>query len=341
MRKPRLKVSIDVPEGYYHCVSRVVDRRFIFREVEKQKFAALMRECEAFCRVQVLTYALMSNHFHVLVAVPRRPDTLPPAAEVLESLRQMTGHTSAGLLEVQLAQCRKSGDAAGERTFLEPYYARMWDVSHFMKLLKQRFTQWYNGRRARRGTLWEERFRSVVVEGAGLALGAMAAYIDLNPVRAGLVKDPKDYRWSGYGEAVAGRRRAKEGIARVVKGLLGQEESLSRSLEVYRAQVYRMGSEEREDLGADGKPVRGVLKREDVLKVLRRKGKLPLADYLKCRVRYFCDGAVFGGREFVEGLFKERRGWFGAKRKDGARRVRGLAGAELYTVRELRVKVFG
>ena len=67
----------------------------------------------------------------------------------------MTGHTSAGLLEVQLAQCRKSNDAEGERKFLEPYYARMWDVSHFMKLLKQRFTQWYNSRRGRRGTLWE------------------------------------------------------------------------------------------------------------------------------------------------------------------------------------------
>jgi putative transposase len=78
----------------------------------------------------------------------------------------------------------------------------MWDASHFMKLLKQRFMQWYNGRRARRGTLWEERFRSVVVEGTGLALGAMAAHIDLNPVHAGLLKDPKDYRWSGGGKAI-------------------------------------------------------------------------------------------------------------------------------------------
>jgi hypothetical protein len=46
----------------------------------------------------------------------------------------------------------------------------------------------------------------VVVEGTGQALGAMAAYIDLNPVRAGMVQDPNDYRWSGYegqGEATA------------------------------------------------------------------------------------------------------------------------------------------
>jgi exodeoxyribonuclease V beta subunit len=40
----------------------------------------------------------------------------------------------------------------------------------------------------------------------------MAAYIDLNPVRAGLVKDPKDYRWCGYAEALSGSRRAQRGL---------------------------------------------------------------------------------------------------------------------------------
>jgi putative transposase len=52
-------------------------------------------------------------------------------------------------------------------------------------------------------------------------------------------------------------------------------------------------------------------------------------------------GAVLGSREFVEGIFRERRDWFGARRKTGARRVRGLAGGELFTVRDLRVDVFG
>jgi putative transposase len=40
----------------------------------------------------------------------------------------------------------------------------------------------------------------------------MPAYIDLNPVRAELVKDPKDYRWSGYGEAVAGNQARRVGL---------------------------------------------------------------------------------------------------------------------------------
>jgi hypothetical protein len=51
---------------------------------------------------------------------------------------------------------------------------------------------------------------------------------------------------------------------------------------------------------------------------------------------------VFGSKEFVEGMFRERREWFGAGRKSGARKMRGLEkGEELFTVRDLRVKVFG
>jgi hypothetical protein len=58
-------------------------------------------------------------------------------------------------------------------------------------------------------------------------------------------------------------------------------------------------------------------------------------------VRYFCDGAVFGGREFVEGIFRAYRDRFGPKRKTGARRLRGLAEAELFALRDLRKGVFG
>jgi hypothetical protein len=213
----------------------------------------------------------------------------------------------------------------------------MWDVSAFMKLVKQRFTQWYNGRNGRRGTLWEERFRSVLVEGRGPGLGAMAAYIDLNPVRAGLVKDPAAYRWSGYGAAAGGKRWAKEGLRKVMEGLGRGRGALAE----YRMWLYQEGREEREGLDEEGRRVRGALGRAEVLAVLGAKGRLPLGGYLRCRVRYFCDGAVLGSREWVEGVFGEFRDRFGAGRKSGARRVRGLAGLELFTVRDLRVNVFG
>ena len=60
-----------------------------------------------------------------------------------------------------------------------------------IKELKGRFAQWYNQRHDRYGVLWAERFKSVLLEG-GEALAAVAAYIELNPVRASLCADPKD-----------------------------------------------------------------------------------------------------------------------------------------------------
>jgi putative transposase len=78
-----------------------------------------------------------------------------------------------------------------------------------MKAVQLRFSLWYNSRTGRRGTLWENRFTSVIVEEEQRALRTMAAYIDLNPVRAGMVTDPADYRWSGYAEAMAGKARSR------------------------------------------------------------------------------------------------------------------------------------
>jgi hypothetical protein len=82
---------------------------------------------------------------------------------------------------------------------------------------KQRFSQTYNTREGRCGPLWEQRFKSVLVEGSPDALLTIAAYLDLNPVRAGLVADPKDYRYSGYGEAMGGGKAARAGLRRLLR----------------------------------------------------------------------------------------------------------------------------
>ena len=141
---------------------------------------------------------------------------------------------------------------------------------------------------------------------------------------------------------MAGVGAALEGVQFLAMALQGgREESPAGSLEVYRRHLYLEGDERREGAGPEGRPVRGALSAEEVAKVLSAKGKLPLSEYLRCRVRYFCDGAVFGGREYVEGIFKEHRKRFGPKRKSGARRMRGLADVSLYTLRALRVGWFG
>jgi hypothetical protein len=169
MRLRRLKAPAFLPVAYYHCVSRVVDRRFALGEEEKDKLVECMRTYERFGGLRVISYCIMSNHFHLLVEVPQRPDAaaLPDDAGLVAKVRANLGDKLANDLEWQLELHRKQGNTSAAEELRDRWFGRMWDISAFMKVLKQRFTQWFNGRHRRRGTLWEDRFRSVLVEGKG------------------------------------------------------------------------------------------------------------------------------------------------------------------------------
>jgi len=150
MRTARWKVPEDCARGFCHCVSRVVDRRFVIREVEKEHFLSLMRECEESREVRVLTHCVLSKHFLLLLEVPRPPQHPPSAEQVVAKLRKLSGHQNVGLVEQRFAMFRQAKDQAGEAAYLATFHARMWNLSAFMKLLKQRFTQWYDGRKGRK-----------------------------------------------------------------------------------------------------------------------------------------------------------------------------------------------
>ena len=79
---------------------------------------------------------------------------------------------------------------------------------------------------------------------------------------------------------------------------------------------------------------------ESARAVLAEKGKLSPAELVRLRVRYFTDGVVLGGREFVESVFEAQREQFGPKRKHGARRM-AESDAPFYTLRQLRIKPLG
>jgi putative transposase len=61
------------------------------------------------------------------------------------------------------------------------------------------------------GSIWSDRFKSVIVEPSREAMMKVAAYIDLNPVRAEMVDDPADYRFCSYGAALGGQKEARRG----------------------------------------------------------------------------------------------------------------------------------
>ncbi len=66
-----------------------------------------------------------------------------------------------------------------------------------MQAVGRSYVRWFNDRQQRSGTLWEGRYRSTLIQTDRYLLACMA-YIDLNPVRAGMVADPRDYPWSSH-----------------------------------------------------------------------------------------------------------------------------------------------
>jgi REP element-mobilizing transposase RayT len=367
---PRLGLE-SVRPVIYHCISRVVNRELVFGAMEKERLRMFMRMYENFTGCRILSYCFMSNHIHLLLEITPRPAGGLSDAELLRRLRAI--YSDGQVLEITLeldAARRKLAKGLADESYVarihERYTYRMHDLSEFMKGFMQRYTQWHNRVRQRKGRLWEDRFKSVIVED-GVACKTMAAYIDLNPVRAGVVKDPAHYRWSSYGEAIGGGakgngRKAREGLVRALRGHRGKalnskheilngredgredgrEEATDQWKEVSREyrRILLAGAEERlvTGVGRGGetevKRLRKGMSAEDVRKERERLAErederlegIPFGRMLRCRVRYFTDGAVIGSRTFVNEAFASARERFGPRRKDGARKMRG-AGA--------------
>lgn len=361
MRRPRFRGPKNLPVAYFHCVSRIVGRAFLLGNEEKEHFLKLMRVYEKLCGLRVVSYCIMSNHFHILVEVPQRPpsDSLPNDSALVSLVRTTLGKKQANELEWELGHLRGISNSAGAEALRERWFARMWDISSFMKTLKQRFTQWFNGRHDRKGTLWEDRFRSVLVQGECHALRAMAAYIDLNPVRAGICKDPAEYRWCSYAEAEAGGKLARRAVGFLTTlaphgGKLPpsrQPKKQGESLRRWRCWLFGLPEDERaqKSESAREKESNGVaatrkdVPRRTALKVLAQGGRLDRASYLRCRVRYFTDGLIIGNRDFVNQAFSACREHFSPTRESGARPLRGLKLAakpdRLYAARQLQKDV--
>jgi putative transposase len=334
MRFPRVKAE---GQSFYHCISRVVEGRFIFGSSGQPSFAAeiflsLMRSLEAFSGVRVLTYALMGNHFHLLCEVPE-PRPLSES-EVLERIEAGYGSARVQALREQLASWAGQPDGLDRSNrLLETYRRRMNDLSIFIKELKGRFAQWFNRHHARYGALWAERFKSLLLEG-GRAVATVAAYIDLNPVRAALCSDPKEYRYCGYAEALAkGSALAQEGI-RIILGL-PQTTCWKELLTEYRKHLFVMGA----TATRNNPPAFELAKAQEVVE--QEEGEVSLPERLRCRIRYFSDGVILGSRSFVESHCQRLKQKIGYKRKSGPTALKTLGQTALWVFRNLRVRTFG
>ncbi len=322
MRSPRLKLSGH--PAVYHCISRTAGGEFLLNDLAKEQFRKFMWAAAAFCGAEVLTYTILSNHFHLLIRIGELQEITDETlrGRVLHYFGPKSRYAQA--IELDIATTGKISPQLRKRLA-----KRMGDLSMYLKELKQRFTRWFNSVHERYGTLWAERFKSVIVEDEPEALRIIAAYIDLNCVRDGLVSDPKDYRFCGYAEALAKSGEARNGVQSFLPG--GDWESQSRE---YRKYLFSRSA-------FSGHSDKKALDRKTILAKLREGGRIETSELLRLKVRYFTDGAALGSQAFLEEIFVKFRKHFGSKRKTGARPMSGGSYGPLMVLRQLRLNVFG
>jgi len=340
MRTPRIKIASHVSPAIYHCMSRTVNGERCLDDTAKEILRKQLWQIADFCGVQILTYAIMANHFHVLVRVPQK--STPDDRELLRRFHVLYPKPNAYQtfrIETIAEHLKNNDNDHATAAWRKQQLALMGDVSQFMKLLKQRFSIWFNRTHNRFGPLWSERFKSVLVEGRGNVTATMSAYIDLNPVRAGLVNDPKDYRFCGYAEAVAGNKNAQAGIAATIDITTGNTTAKTRATwqtarENYRVTLFGAGAAPRANKAA--------IAPETLAKVVEKNGALPLPAVLRCRIRHFTDGAVLGTKAFVTAQLATYRRRTGLRARTRPRPLPNITDwGDMTTLRGLRKNAFG
>ncbi|MCC5805398.1 MAG: transposase [Opitutales bacterium] len=270
----------------YHVFARVVHKRRLLDEVEREVWVRALARAARFSGVEVITYCCLGNHFHILVRIdPAARDCSD--AELVERFAALYGTSRAawcGLDAAGLAHALGQGETPEARRLRGRLRARMGDVSEFMRTLRQRYTKWYNRTHQTAGTLWSERFGSVLVQDIPWLVALVAAYVDLNPVRAGLSALPGEYRWSGYTAALAGNDELRHSLA----ACFPRETDSDASLACYRRLMLGKGAAAKQDgTGARVDP-------EALLEVVQTGGELPPHELLRLKLRFLTQGRALG-----------------------------------------------
>jgi putative transposase len=252
-RSARLKVAGET--AYYHIISRTIQQQFLMGDVEKETLVRLIKQYSKLYFIKIIGYCIMSNHFHLLIK--SEPDSIYTDEAIQKRVEHFYGKS--------LDELNKTVDQ---------FRTQLSDMSLYIKQVKQTFSWRYNRLHNTTGTFWSERFKSILVED-GKALETMLAYIDLNPVRAGMVEKPEEYRFSGIGYRVqtgnADGLLSFEGIDSISDDRRAEEKSVHQYLKM----LYGYG-----DIGRDTPDFKGTAK-------------------LNRRIRYMTDGMVIGSRGFI------------------------------------------
>lgn len=211
MPTPR-KLIVDRSEpGFYHCVSRCVRQALLLGAVDdRQKW--MEHRLELLCSVYAIddaAHSIMDNHVHVLVrTAPQRVGEWSDEEVVQRWARLHPVSLFFKAAMPILLMAWRANDRPGKRLpdeviaklvaqpkLVRDLRRRLSDISWFMRDLKEPMSRKANREDGVKGTFWEKRFNSYrVLDRAGVL--TCMAYIDLNPLRAAIVRVLKDSRYT-------------------------------------------------------------------------------------------------------------------------------------------------
>jgi len=304
-RTQRLKINDET--AVYHVMSRSALDGFPLGDIEKDFMLDLIKKYSKLYLVEILGLCLMGNHFHLLVKM--FPEYKFTDEDVKKRYESFYGDDRAF--------------AYGQVPSLRE---KLTNLSEFVREIMVSFARYYNRRHNRRGYFWGDRFKSVIVENGETLINCLA-YIDLNPLRAGLVDRPEEYRWNSLGYHMqTGNKDSFLSLDFGLKefGLLDAEERLKG----YRRYVYEAGAVDRSEIGK-----RKVIKRAVVEKERKKDFKISRVDRFLYRTRYFSDSGIIGTKEFVSINYKRFKDIFMSKREKVPKPVAGLDG--VYSLKRL------
>jgi REP element-mobilizing transposase RayT len=289
-------------------MSRTALDGFPMDDIAKDFMLDLIRRYCSLYLAEILGFCLMDNHFHILVRM--FPEYKFSDEDIQKRYENFYGDERAF--------------ATGQIPSLRE---KLSSLSEFVREIKVGFTRYYNKRYNRRGYFWGDRFKSVIVE-KGETLINCLAYIDLNPLRAGLVERPEDYRWNSLGYHVQTGNKDSFlsldfGLAEF--GVIDSEERLT----YYRRYLYEAGAVDRSEKGQRKVIADAVVKKE------RKRGfEIGRVERFRYRTRYFTDSGIIGSKEFVGKNYQRFKHLFHSKHEKKPKPIRGLDG--VYSLTELR-----
>ena len=276
MRHPRLKP--DHADTWHHCYNRIVGDagNYPFTDADKARFITILKRVAEFYTVRVVAYAIMGNHFHLILQAPVEKPTEAEAAA-----RYKAFHNGQREIKPGTAICRQ-------------WTERLRDVSWLMRHYQHLCTNWYNRTSAakRRGTLWSGRFKNTILED-GEALWNCWSYVEANPLRAGLVDDAADYRFTSYGEWAQGGRHP---FAAALEGCLAPALPFQQEITTVKEAMALLETRFSDEFPPKAEPS-GTENETVADEAIAACQRFTLT--LKRRVRYWTDGLVIGTELFV------------------------------------------